>query len=260
MENNEKVWWENIQPPKTESKPKKNRSYLAIAGFGMVIAGMISAILVLPDPNAPKVSAFNSMERPANAYDTVNGCGGTFIFDVPKETTGKIPDNFFDNPNGGGNIERNIPLNPMNIQAYGYYQGSEEIPPEVFYDYDAKNIDKIPNTIDYLYYMNQGWTVIWYQNDAEPELKEILKEYAESKEKVLVLPWISEGDRQIPLERNFAFASWGISRSCELWDDNTADRFIEEANKLYAERDKEQYNAKLDQNGELKLIKPTQSR
>lgn len=256
MENNDKLWWERIPPSRAENKQKKNRSYLTIAGFGLILATMIGAIAVLPDPNAPKAGEFKSIQTPANAYDTTNGCGATFVFDIPEETTGKLPDDFFDNPNGDGTIDRNIPLSPMNIQAYGYYYDNREEPPAVFYDYDKDNLDQIPSTVEYLSYMHKGWTVIWYENESKQDLKDLLKEYAESKEKVLVLPWVSEGDRQIPLKRNFAFASWGISRSCELWDDNTADRFIEEANKLYAQQGKEQYNAKLDKNGELKLIVP----
>lgn len=256
MENNENLWWEKLPPSTTENKTKKSRPYLAIAGFGLVLAGMVGSIAFLPDPNAPKAGEFNSIQTPANAYDTINGCGATFVFEVPKETTGKLPDDFFDNPNGGDKITRNIPLNPMNVQAYGYYYDSNDDPPKVFYDYGKDDVNDIPSTVDYLSYMYKGWTVIWYENSAEEALKEILKEYAESKEKVLILPWISEGDRQIPLKRNFAFASWGISRSCELWDENVADQFIEKAENMYAQRDKEQYDAELDQNGELKLISP----
>lgn len=255
-------WWGNIEPTSAPAKTQIKRPYAVIAGFFVIIFAMIFSILNLPDPNMPKSSSFNSTQYPADSLETIAGCGPTFVFDVPKDKSGKIPENFFDNPYGEGNIKRTVPLNPMLVPAYGYYQTDQTEPTKTFWEHDGstKKIQELPQSTEYLSYMWDGWTIIWYSTDSEKEVKDALKTYASTKDKVMVMPWVRDDERNIPLGRNIAMASWGISRSCELWSTEIADRFISSAKNNQESRNEEPYEAKLDSSGELPLIEIKQSR
>lgn len=254
MEDNRIPWWgkqkiENF----TASKKSRTQPFLAVAGFAAIIAAMVGAVAFAPDPAAPRPSSFNAMAYPANVLGTIGQCGDTFNFAVPAEFTGKIPDGFFANPNGPGNIERTVPVHPMIVPAYGYFYETRDEPAKTFWNFEDKKI--LPQSFEYLSYLWNGWTIVWYDDKVEEEAKKSIKQYVSSHEKVMAMPWMNPGERALPLDRSYAFSSWGVTRSCGLWDGRLLDDFIEFSQDVNKDRDiSNPYPAKLDDSGELRRI------
>lgn len=255
MEENSTPWWAktNSTPANApDKKLKKHRPFAAVLTFAAILGGMVGAVALSPDLNAPQKSAFNSMEHPANALATVGQCGGIFDFDVPYQYSGQLPPDFFQNPNGEGTVKRQVPSDPMTVPAFGYFYTMRDEPVKTFWELDEEK--NLPQEFEYLGYMWSGWTVIWYSPDSGPDAIASVKDYVAANDKVMAMPWV-DSERTLPMGRSFAFGAWGATRSCGLWDARLADEFIAFATESNKGRDIENpHDAVLDMNGELYRI------
>lgn len=250
-------WWakpEDEQIAKDAPRTSRYRPFLSIGALVLVVGTMVGAIAASPDPNTPRESEFGAIEYPANALATLGQCGGVFDFEVPERFSGEIPVDFFDNPNGPGGVERTIPIQPMIVPAYGYFYNQRESPVKEFWEIEDE--DELPKSFEYLAYMWHGWSIIWYDDEADSDVVESVRNYVAEHDKVMAMPWMSDNGRNLPLGRNIGFSAWGVTRSCGLWDDRLADDFIEFAQNANANRDPSAtYPATLDDEGELIRIR-----
>lgn len=199
---------------------------MVAGGFLTIVGVMVGLLAMSPDPTAPYESQFSSMVTPPLALETVGQCGGTFEFDAPEEFSGVIPEGFFDNPNGPGTIRRSVPNDPMIVPAYGYFLKPQSAPTVRFIA--SKDIDSVPEPMEYLGYMWDGWSIIWYDPDVEENAENAVKRYIDDAgdSKVMAMPWNKPQDIPLPLGRHFGFSAWETTMSCELWDARIADKFL----------------------------------
>ncbi len=252
-EANGNPWWANNEPKSLNKvKTKKQRNATVIVGFMAIIAAMVGTIIVAPDFSEPRKSAFQSMSYPGSTLSTIAKCGDTFAFDVPKEYSGAVPEDFFKDKKTGVEVKRNVPLNPMIVPAYGYFYFEENPEPKKTF-YSVNDIKKLPTVVQNMNLLWNGWTIIWYKQDVSKDALAEVEKFANEHEKVIALPWTE--DRNLPMNRNYAFSSWGNSRSCEYWDNSLVTDFIEFSKDHPGERNiGNPYSAQLDEKGELKRI------
>lgn len=256
MTEQQKPWWghENLPPPEKITRPKKkSKPFLAVALFSAIVVSMVGFVAFTPDPMEPKASEFNSTLHPANALQTIGKCGGIFEFDVPKEYSGEIPEDFFDNPYGGSPIKRTIPKMPTIVPAYGYFLNmSEDKPSKKFWDAETE-VEDLPTRPEYLNYMWHGWTIVWYTPDSDDQVTNSIKSYANAHDQVVAIPW--HYDRGLPFERKVALSSWGVTSTCGLWSSDIANEFIKFSQEKNANRDESKpYPAMIQKDGELPTI------
>lgn len=253
-EANGNPWWANSEPKNlSKDKPqKKPRNSVVIVGFMAIIAAMVGTIAIAPDFSSPKKSEFQSISYPGNTLSTIAKCGATFAFDVPQEFSGAVPKDFFIDKNSGVEVKRNVPVHPMIVPAYGYFYFEENPKPEKTF-YSPKEAKKIPESVQTLNYLWNGWTIIWYKQNTEQEALDAVEVFVSENEKVMALPWT--GDRSLPMNRNYAFSSWGNTRSCDYWDSSLVADFMEFSQNNSPERAIEKpYLAPINDKGELPRI------
>lgn len=213
------LWWGSNTDEKTT---KKHRTpWGVLVGFLAIVVTLVSALALSPDPHAPQDGPYAAKIYPAKALEAVGQCGGYFTFDVPQQFSGQIPARFFER-----GVIKEVPTHPMIVPAYGYFNSVRSEPVHKFLK--PNQMDHVPESTEYLSYVWQGWTIIWYKPDVDANTLNSIQKYVNEHSKVAAFPWDeSYHGRPLPLERSFGYSTWGVTMSCGLWDDRILDNFHE---------------------------------
>ena len=143
----------------------------------------------------------------------------------------------------------------MNLPAYGYMDSKPFDTGQI--GVYLKNFEGFTTPI-ILRALWDGIDIIWYNpeiTDANySEMENIVSQRIQRGEQIMLLPFTIE-DKQIPLNRNFAMSSWGVTQSCLIFDEGVYDSFVKFNDTVYSERDKiNPQVAPLDENGNLREI------
>lgn len=221
---------------------------LLLSLFTLILAVVIGLTLQLPDNLEPKLDGnFESTEYPADVAQSIRGCGATFQFRINDGWYGTIPKDY----------RGRVPVQPMNIPAYGYMSSIPLDTTDLGYHSvtDTLSLDQVNRALW------EGADIIWYSETAGPTSVQEISDYIDGLnaqgEKILLLPYAFEG-RSIPADREYAFSSWGVTQSCTAFDIVTFSQFMTNSNEFSPERDKENPPAgKLDSVGRLYPITPS---
>lgn len=267
----EQAWWAKDDDTATPSeepvkslRPSNGKGMIfgSVALIAALTAGLFTATFFKPNPYAPHVGQFQSMEYPASVEAVITECGAIFNFEPSPRHYGQFPEGFFDSEAGKNTRERLVPEQPMIIPAYGYMSNKA---PDNFPAFIGTDEEKQPSKNQLLRMMWEGTMVIWYLpasgsgenangiNDAET--LNSIKRFAESHDNVIAVPW--SNDRQMPLNRRIAFSMWNTTQSCKLWNSGVAEEFIAAEKNIRKERPVEPPYAPLDEEGELFIINPS---
>lgn len=131
-------------------------------------------------------------------------CGDLFTFrPIAKQDYGVLPENY----------EGVVPAHSMVIPAYGFM-------PNLDTDYEDLGENGLTELgINRLLW--DGYTIIWLGKNVPNTGVEHIKATIENapvqiREKTLLLKW--EYRKNIPMDRNIAFSSWGVTQSCGIYD------------------------------------------
>lgn len=266
----QKPWWAQQTPltePKTTSSAPSGISIQrgvvsVVASFTAIVVGLVTFLIIGPNPELPRKNMFQSIAYPADTESLIAQCGETFTYTPDKKHYGAIPEDFFKDPAGGPDtINRTIPNHPMRVPAYGFFVNNDRIEfKQKFYtEQDVKPVQTAQGAIpriqrlEYLKTMWEGKKIIWYMPTIDQMTKDSIKEFVTGREDVVAIPWQDEAS--IPMQRNFAFSAWNVTRSCGLWDSDVATSFTEFADDYNKDRDTENIpEAPVDSSGELPLI------
>lgn len=127
----------------------------------------------------------------------------------------------------------------------GHFEGMQELPanpPQALYDHlpttSGRHIAQVVVTGVYDEYVDErltthnlehGYVVMWYDEEADPEQVEELKEFARERidgddEEIIVAPY----NQPLDEDANFAFVAWDRRQLCEQFDPGIALNFINE--------------------------------
>lgn len=248
----EKPWWAQQSlpaEPKTVSSAPSGASIQrgvlsVVAAFTVIIAGMVSFLVLGPNPELPRKDIFQSVAYPADTASLIAQCGDTYTYNPSQEYYGALPENFFDDPNGGPDkINRTIPNHPMRVPAYGYFVNDDRVKfDKKFYTVEDLNPVKTEQgtiqsiqRIEYLKPMWEGQKIIWYMPSIDQDTKNAIATFVDERDDVIAIPW--QDDAAMPMQRNFSFSAWNVTRSCGLWDSDIAKSFIEFSDEYNKTRD-----------------------
>lgn len=206
----------------TQEKFTLSRLLLRIPGYAfiltlfIVLAGVAIAVANgLPDASKPKPGPQDSMSYPAPIKDVLHGCGDIYLFNTPpKRNYGVIPSDL---------SGYDVPLVPTRIQAYGYMSAQPwQKNQQRFY---AANSKGIPDNVQLMRAMWQGYYVVWYDKDNASTVQvKYLKRLTQTTPNLIVLPWMETN--RMPMGRSYSMATWNISQSCESIEDKTVIEFL----------------------------------
>lgn len=242
----EPLWW--VSDAKHPNRKKHRAPVGVIVAFLLIVGVMVTALVASPDPLAPRSGPYGATIHQAKALETVGQCGGVFEFDVPEQFSGQIPAQFFEDDLK----DKSIPTHPMIVPAYGYFNSMRDEPIYTFIAPDA--VADVPPSYEYMDYLWNGWTIIWYNpTEVDEDALISIQSYVSSNKKVAAYPWDAEyHGNNLPLDRRIGYSSWGATMSCGLWDGEIADNFQSFTAQKNAGRDpKKPHVAPLDANNEL---------
>lgn len=273
----EKAWWGEVEqgpdaPDASSVRPKNNKASIigSLTLVAFLTAGLVGATFYKPNPYAERPGIFNSIEHPATVEGVINECGSIYEYDPFARHYGQIPVGYTISPEGK-RIEREIPVHPMIIAAYGYMANDEtKLGDKVDPFYSTERTD-VPDREQILRLMWEGWTVIWYlppiidrsnltadeiENTFNPTTVEDIKAYAEKHDKVIAVPW--KEAKELPRSRNMGISRWGVTQSCGVWSSSVVDEFINSDKSNSKPRPEEPPFAQVDEKGNLNEINVSQ--
>lgn len=184
-----------------------------LAACGILVSSAITA-----EPlSAGKPGEMGSITIPVTSNGVLSQCGDIFKFSPKNTDYGIVPDEY----------EKNfVPVHPMIIPVYGFMDAEE------FNVEEALALPLSENPYNILQINRALWdgvTFIWLHPNTSQETHDYIMSYAENwntinEDKVVPLTW--KQDRNIPLSRNIAFSSWGVSQSCITFSDKTFEDFM----------------------------------
>jgi hypothetical protein len=186
-----------------------------------IVAFLVSVTATLPSSAAPQVGPLQSIAYPGGLDEISNSCGPILRFSIRDNQYGVIPDSVYKNY-PGGNLA--VPVPQMTVPVYGYLDRTGLRPDQIhFYaqDHDPKfhNWQVLRAMYDY------NTTVIWYTSKTAPSDQESLSAYAATHKNVLVLPW-DDSIRELPNNRSYAFANWGIEQTCQTLSSDVLHHYV----------------------------------
>lgn len=208
------TWWAQEDTQKKRFQVPGSVYVLSFFVVLILIASVMASLI--PDSSQPKRGPEQSLEYPVPVQDVLNGCGGIFHFDPIERNYGTIPAEIMDSE------EPRVPIVPTRIQSYGYMDAEEwENGEKRFFE---STDEEIPSLQRQLRAMWQGYYIMWYKPDSiSPTDLSDMERLTENNSKVIVVPWNLGED--MPMKRNFSFATWNVSQSCAQWDSSTASAF-----------------------------------
>lgn len=240
---------------KTTLKRSKHGPLTIFAAFTVVILGMITFIVVGPNPMSAYASEFGSTSYPSSAEGIVSECGDTFTFNPDQMYYGYVPNDFYLSKDGKSIVPRNIPQPPISVPAFGYMSEKSPFLSKNFYRDTNLDRSEIPNAEQAKRMLWDGKFIIWYKSDVAPTVLTGIQNFVNTNPNVYAFPWL-DSTKNIPLDRNIAFSGWNTSRSCKIWNENIAQEFVAFAQErnILDDRSANPPKARILDNGELSLI------
>lgn len=212
-------WW-TVRTEKDLSTKLSPRNPMAVALAFMVVL-LVGALafwgMTAISPSKTRPGSYGSTEHFTSISAVLNQCGNIFVFPVEEAYVGTYePADITPDENG----ERKQPLLPTVIQTYGFMR-TTGLPEDKPY-YNPKESEKI-ELGHVLRSMYDGKIIIWYRHDLIQEDLTLIRDYAwANKDRVIAIA--REGN--FPQGRSVAFATWGVTMSCGLWEETIVDEFI----------------------------------
>jgi len=239
----------NLTASNTKSK------VLLLGTVGLVLGGLVVATYNVPSQNAVTKGQFGSTMYSSSLTATANSCGETFRFKTNESLYGEIPQEFYAKPNDDNTF--NIPKHPMIVPVYGYMSSRPLSAEQVRFYADDEDYQEVPIQVVLRTMWDYDTKVIWYGDKATSGDIYNIEQYVKTHSNVLALPWKSE--TPIPLQRNIAFSSWGISQSCGTWDETVFNEFTKFAEDNPVKHEDTPPVSKLSKYGKLYPIDPGRS-
>lgn len=221
-------WWtsDSKKEISTDLKPRDPRS----VGVAMLVVLLVGSLAfwgmtaISPDKTRPGV--YGSTEHMTSISAVLNGCGNIYVFPVQEEFVGTY-DPAEITPNSAG--ERPQPLLPTVVQPYGFMYNAG-LPDDTPY-YSPKDSKGVALGA-VLRSMYDGKIIIWYKDGLIQEDTDVIRNFAWAhKDRVIAVAT----DMVLPQDRSVAFATWGVTMSCSLWEDSVVQEFIDFVDEHYDE-------------------------
>lgn len=229
---------------------KGTRLRLIASVLAVIMAASLLIIFGL-QPNNPSRSPYGGLEYPATLESMANGCGNIFYNPPIEGNYSVIPDEFWEYHEEKGTETVKIPTHSMIIPIFGYLanEGFTEDAVRFYSMQEATEAPNLPMLLRTMY--DRDITVVWYTTDIAPSDLALIKAFAdEHPGEVFAHPWYYSGGSLIGT-RSVAYAKWGISQSCGLYNENNLEDFIKFAKEHPIERKKDIPIGKMTDNGEL---------
>jgi hypothetical protein len=192
-----------------------------ILGTIVVVVGLlVTATLNLNPELAPSKGDFGSVVYPASIRAISDSCGDIFRFTPSSSLYAEIPEDIYTNKKDNSEI----PAPPMIVPVYGY-MASRPLADSQIHFYAAKGFkaSTIPRQLILRTMFDKGTKVIYYTDKINAGDLIAIKQYTTVHPNVLAIPWTMQ--EPLPLNRDIAWSTWGISQSCSKWDDSVFDEF-----------------------------------
>lgn len=229
---------------------RKTRRNLILSILAVIILASGFIIFGL-QPNNPTKSAYGGLEYPATLESMANGCGNIF-YNPPKEGNySVIPEKFWEYHEEQGTETVKIPTHSMIIPIFGY-MSEEAYTEDAVRFYSLQEATEAPNLPMLLRTMyDRDITVVWYKANIAPSDLALIKAYADANPgEVFAYPWYFSGGSLVGT-RTVAYAKWGISQSCGLYNEQNLEDFIQFGKEHPIERKKDLPEAKYTDSGDL---------
>lgn len=198
---------------------KNTKTKLVLGGvIAAVLASLTVATLNLPSQMTPSQGQYGAVVYPGNLNTTVNGCGDVFRFSTNESLYGVIPQEAY----ATAQTKTIIPTHPMIVPVYGYMSDRGLKKNEVKF-YERKGYPDFPRQQILRTMWDDNTTVIWYDENATAADVFRIKKYTTEHTNVLAVPWT--GVDALPMNRHIAFSTWGISQSCNTFDNSVLNDF-----------------------------------
>lgn len=221
---------------------------LAIVGTAVLAALVMIVVVVFGiNPNKPQPGPNNSTQYPANLAALANGCGDIYMFQPAINQYGQIPNSLLQS---GGTIE--VPLPGMVVPVFGYMSAKPLADSQIRF-YGKNELQKPIDRTQILRTMyDRGTTVVWYDQTISPGDYTALENYVKTHKNILAVKW--EYGTALPVNRTIAFSTWGISQTCQFWNNNTFKDFQKFANEHPVNHPATPPTPKLTSQGKLPTI------
>lgn len=177
--------------------------------------------------NGPYGSTVNMPNTPA----IMSGCGSIYQF-APTVEFGTFSNDDV-TPTGKNKDRVRVPTAPMLVPAYGY-MSEDGIPTHRnFYATDDEDLPTLPET---LRSMRDGRVVLWYQPDTvRAGGLENIQAWMEDNPNVVAIPWLPSTlgimenlqGHSMPMGRSYAFSTWNVTHSCDVFNVEAADGYMD---------------------------------
>jgi hypothetical protein len=223
-----------------------------------IILALLAAILLLVsvvifgvNPNRPSpAQGIGGLQYPATLTAMANSCGDIYYNPPIDGNFGVIQDEFYelnkDKP------ELNIPVHQQMVVPMFGYMDKESFSDADIRFYDAGEVKGPINRERLLRTMyDKDITVIWYTAETEPSDVSAIKAYTvDNPGKVLAYPWYSTTGKLVG-NRTVGFATWGISQTCGLYNEDIVKEFVDFAKENRVDRPTEIPEARMNDQGTL---------
>lgn len=223
----ESTWWAKPQDKKYNEKMSRfslaKRLIFSIFLMGtLVLLTFITSVSWQTSDNRAMAGPYNARSYLPSTESILQGCGQINVFTNTRFTPQRIT------PEAVTNILI-VPQAPMGVPAFGHISTEPLDPEKRFYAVtdDLSQID-ILKVVASLY---EGDNIIWYDADLNDEALPALRNIAKSDPNVFVLPWTTETRSlrsliNIPMDRKYAYSTWGASQTCSSFSKTSFEEFI----------------------------------
>lgn len=229
-----------------------------------MVAILVITIIFAVNPNKPRSLQSGGMAFPATLPAIASGCGDIYRIPPVEGNFGVIPDEFY-TLNAPDDVD--IPRSSLTVVPIFGYMSKTGLTRDQIRFYSQEEITQgseegTESTFDETKMLRSMYDnnllVIWYTKDLPDADVAFLRSYAnvDRPGEVLVLPWTDSRPLVQP-GRNVAFASWGESQTCNIFDEFVLGEFIDFVADNPVEKPAVIPEAKLTANNKLMPIGPS---
>ena len=189
---------------------------------------MVTSAVTAPPRETPTPGQYSSMVIQTDANGILAQCGDYFTFHPDTKHYGVVPSSYDKNY---------VPVPPMVVPVYGYMESK---PMDVQKALTMKQGENPYSIAEINRALWDGNSFIWVAKEANADAWNYVKSFANTwnsshDKKVIVLTW--DGDKPLPLGRQYAFSSWGISQSCMSFSTDAFQSFMKQSDLANVGRD-----------------------
>lgn len=254
---------------KIKGSISNNSTKYGIVGTVIAVVAVLTIATYNLNPQlAPTKGPYNSILYPASIGAVASSCGDIYRFKPDVAFTGVIPASVDTTPpdptvppapaptpaptkpvvKGKTDKSGNVPRHPMIVPVYGYL-ADKPLPKSEIRFHEDKDYKEIPYQTVLRTMYDYNTTVLYYDRGMAPGNLIAIQQFVDAGKNILALPWTYEGS--LPLARNVAFASWGMSQSCSQWSEDVFKSFNRFTVANPVGHSKAPAVASLDKNGKL---------